>query len=245
MSLFQAFQHPTFQETMSKKARNAVTKFFEVYQQFHDKFKEDIELSQKIHDYLLEIGYLTGLKRIYPNHEEAVGRQENVMEFINAAASFEDQFDDHSLQDYMEANSLLDDMDNSSSDDDEEENGVNLMTVHASKGLEFPVVILVGLEQKLFPHERSIQDRDVDEERRLFYVAVTRAKHHLFITRSKLRAKFNMRERTIPSQFVLEIPEDVIEEKRLGELFRAASKNEVEDQLAQLKAMLQRKQSGK
>ncbi|MCJ8331016.1 MAG: ATP-binding domain-containing protein, partial [Lentisphaeria bacterium] len=116
---------------------------------------------------------------------------------------------------------------------------VTLMTVHAAKGLEFPLVILIAVEEKIFPHERSLMNQDIDEERRLFYVALTRAKDYLVMPRAKLRIKFNERLASQVSQFVLDIPDELIDLKKPNDLFKPASEDQVQDVFSQLYARLE------
>ena len=103
-----------------------------------------------------------------------------------------------------------------SSDEEEEEEKkqgkVNMMTIHASKGLEFKAVFIAGSEEELIPHLRSIEDGgSLEEERRMFYVAITRAKDHLVISYASTRQKFGVTEERLPSRFIEELPEDVIQ----------------------------------
>ena len=106
-----------------------------------------------------------------------------------------------------------------------------MTTVHASKGLEFPIVFVVGMEQNLFPHERSLAEGNEEEERRLFYVAVTRAKEQLFLTCAKERYKFKEFVRQIPSRFLKDVPDELCQRSMAGDdtLFQMASE---ESQLA-------------
>ena len=98
-------------------------------------------------------------------------------------------------------------------DDEGDKGKVNLMTIHASKGLEFPVVFIAGTEEGLIPHARSVEENggDVEEERRLFYVAITRARDKLFITSCQKRKRMNMINECTPSRFLDEIPQNLIE----------------------------------
>ena len=116
----------------------------------------------------------------------------------------------------METYSLMDDTDRTQ---EEEGNGPILSTVHAAKGLEFPCVFLVGLEQGLFPHERSLTEGSEDEERRLFYVAITRAKDQLVITLAAERFRFGQNERRYPSPFLEDIPDELAEKPDPGDYF--------------------------
>ena len=112
------------------------------------------------------------------------------------------------LQDYLEKFALLEENDRTD-DNSEGGDGVVLSTVHASKGLEFPLVFLVAMERKIFPNERALEEDSLDEELRLFYVALTRAKRHLVITHSRERFRYGKVERSTPSDFLLKLPEEL------------------------------------
>lgn len=135
------------------------------------------------------MGYLNGLQRIYKDIKEADNRRENVLEFINYIGQYDAEHGGNaSLTDFMESYSLMDE--NDRTDNDSDRDAPVMSTVHAAKGLEFPAVFLVGVEQGTFPHERALLENGEEEERRLFYVAVTRAKEYLFMTYAKTRFKF-------------------------------------------------------
>ena len=113
----------------------------------------------------------------------------------------------------MESYSLMDD--NDRTDDSDNADGPVLSTVHASKGLEFPIVFIVGMEQGLFPHERALLENGEEEERRLFYVAVTRAREELFMTSARARFKYHEFVRQLPSAFRRSLPDDCVEKPDL------------------------------
>ncbi len=134
---------------------------------------------------------------------EAQGRLENLDEFLSVAASFVKNSDDSSLAAFLATVSLYTDQDSY----DEQAEAVTLMTLHSAKGLEFPVVFLVGLEEGLFPHSRSLEDEDsVEEERRLCYVGLTRAKKRLYLTHAGQRILYGREQYCSPSRFIKEIP---------------------------------------
>jgi DNA helicase-2/ATP-dependent DNA helicase PcrA len=132
----------------------------------------------------------------------------NVQELYNAVLQFEEDNEDNSLLAFLANASLASDLDNL----EEEASRVSLMTLHSSKGLEFPVVFLVGLEQGLFPNYRSMEDpASLEEERRLCYVGITRAQERLFISYARERRLYGSREPASPSLFLAELPRDLIE----------------------------------
>lgn len=193
---------PEFRKSMSAKAAEAALELSEVFREYAEKFTEPGQLAGKIVGFLRSVGYLDGLQRIYKDLNDAMKRRENVDEFINAVAQFEErQTEPPTLENYLESFALLEENDRT---DDEENNGdaVTLSTVHASKGLEFPIVFCVALERNIFPHERAVEEGSVEEELRLFYVAITRARRQLYITRAAQRMQRGMAQ----AEFALSVP---------------------------------------
>ncbi len=141
------------------------------------------------------------------NSQESLGRRENVMELLNAISYFEKSRENASLSAFLQEISLVSDVDNLEVDVP----AVTLMTVHASKGLEFPVVFIAGLEEELFPiGGRNGEDADIEEERRLFYVAITRAQRELFFSFARSRYKFGEEKPGIRSRFLDEVDPSVV-----------------------------------
>ncbi len=153
-------------------------------------------------------GYIDMLKA--EDGVEAQGRIENIEALLNSATEFVFAPDNEgTLREYIEKISLMSDID----EYDEDRDDVTLMTVHSAKGLEFPVVFLAGMEEDLFPSARSIEDdKEIEEERRLCYVAITRAKEKLYITRTMNRMKFGLRVPCDESRFLREIPLEYIDD---------------------------------
>jgi DNA helicase-2/ATP-dependent DNA helicase PcrA len=152
-------------------------------------------------------GYLAEL--IAAGTDEAEDRRRNLNELVNAALQYQEENEEGSLDDFLASAALASDADSK----DTEQNRVTLMTLHASKGLEFPVVFLVGMEQGLFPSYRSLEDpAAMEEERRLCYVGITRAKERLFLSHASERRLWGgMREPAVPSLFLSELPEELIQ----------------------------------
>ena len=144
------------------------------------------------------------------NTAQAKSRIENLDEFLTVAMEFEEQNADNSLSEFLESITLSSDIDNM----EETEDSVTLMTLHTAKGLEFPVVFLIGMEEGLFPSYRSIgETREVEEERRLCYVGITRAREYLYMTCAEQRTIFGSTSCNKISRFLEEIPEDLIEKQ--------------------------------
>ena len=231
--LSQLLDNPEYLKSVSAAAATGARNLAAALRNAKEAFSSTGNLSGKACNFLKETGYLDGLLRIYKDLKEAETRRENVFEFLNYMSKFEDDRT-HSgepcqLADFIESYSLLDDNDRTEDDDDRD--APIMTTVHASKGLEFPIVFVVGMEQNLFPHERSLAEGNEEEERRLFYVAVTRAKEQLFLTCAKERYKFKEFVRQIPSRFLKDVPDELCQRSMAGDdtLFQMASE---ESQLA-------------
>ena len=174
----------------------------------------DVPISELIKQTLNKSGYTDSLKN--ENTVEAESRIENLEEFLTVAMEFEKEEADNSLPEFLETISLSSDTDNL----EETDNMVTLMTLHSAKGLEYPVVFLVGMEDGIFPGHKSIDNpEDIEEERRLFYVGITRAKQYLFLTFARKRTIFGSTSFNPPSRFLKEIPQELLEgyDEALGE----------------------------
>ncbi|KKQ77645.1 MAG: hypothetical protein A3A96_03195 [Candidatus Zambryskibacteria bacterium RIFCSPLOWO2_01_FULL_39_39] len=156
-----------------------------------------------------------GLNKNLEKTEEGTERIENIKELAALASRYDKLNPEEGVEKLLEDTSLTSDQDS----DKKEKDGVRLMTVHASKGLEFAYVFVTGLEEGLFPHDRNndenVSEEEAEEERRLFYVAVTRAKKKLFLSYAQTRTIFGSRGVNIPSEFILEIPDEYLEREFL------------------------------
>lgn len=171
------------------------------------KEKDNIKVSELIKKVLKDSGYEDMLNS--EGTKETEIRFDNLMEFIGVAIEFENENAENSLEDFLESIALVSDVDNL----DESTEAVTLMTMHSAKGLEFEDVFLVGMEEGLFPSKRSIEeDGQTEEERRLCYVAITRAKQHLYLTNTKKRTLYGSTTFTMPSRFIDEIPDTLFSE---------------------------------
>jgi ATP-dependent DNA helicase UvrD/PcrA len=140
---------------------------------------------------------------------EARGRIENLQELVGSAQEYRARVDDPRLAGFLEEVQLQSDQDTLSSDTAQ----VTLMTIHNAKGLEYRVVFLIGMEEGIFPHARSIEDNEIEEERRLAYVGMTRAMEHLVLTHATARSLYGRREYNLPSRFLDELPPSVERER--------------------------------
>ncbi len=168
--------------------------------------KDSKVISELIKETLKKTGYMQSLKD--ENTIEAENRIENLNEFLTVAIEFEEQAADNSLTEFLEGITLSSDLDGM----EETENSVTLMTLHSAKGLEFPAVFLVGMEEGIFPGYKSIgEPKELEEERRLCYVGITRAKEKLFMTCSKQRTIFGSTSFNSVSRFIKEIPANLLD----------------------------------
>lgn len=171
-----------------------------------DNEEQRLSIPDLITSVLKESGYIDSLKT--ENTVEAESRIQNIGEFLTVAEEFEKESADKSLNEFLNNISLSSDTDNLEETDDV----VTLMTLHSAKGLEYPVVFLVGMEEGIFPGYQSMgDDNELEEERRLFYVGITRAKKYLFLTCANMRKIFGSTSYNPPSRFLKEIPKDLLD----------------------------------
>lgn len=177
---------------------------------------EGLKLSEFI-EYLLDTtGYI---KMLQDGSLENESRIENLKELLSVASKFDHESGVDALEHFLDEVSLLEDFEKQQ-EDQVDTNRVTLMTIHASKGLEFEVVFVVGAEENLFPHSNSIVDqKDLEEERRLAYVAITRAKNKLYMTHASQRTYFGSVQNNPVSRFVLDIPEELVFKEVSDQLF--------------------------
>jgi DNA helicase-2/ATP-dependent DNA helicase PcrA len=154
-----------------------------------------------LQELLNEVGFLDALRA--ERTIEAEGRLENLDELIGVAREYDAVADEPVLEEFLQQIALFSEQDNLRDD----EGIVTLMTLHNAKGLEFPIVFMIGMEHGLFPHMRSIEANDIEEERRLCYVGITRARRELYMTHASMRSLYGRRSYNMPSPFLDEIPE--------------------------------------
>ena len=188
--------------------REGIQKFAAIMMSFMESEK-NLPVDKLIIAVLEESGYLEMLSEgSEKGKEENISREENLGTFVDSAKEFSEANPEGTLQDFLNHVALITDIDTLN----EEESRVKLMTVHAAKGLEFPVVFIVGMEDGIFPHFTSFVDQsELEEERRACYVAMTRAKKKLYITAAESRTSFGKRRVQDISRFVEEIPDAYVE----------------------------------
>ncbi len=184
---------------------------------------QNFKLSDFYHILLEKTGYALGLKK--EDTPESLARLENLEEFDNAIAQFEqERSDESSLQTFLEEMALVSDQDSLK----EQVNSVTMMTLHISKGLEYPFVFIVGMEENLFPSRVDPSDLgsdDLEEERRLAYVGMTRARQKLWLTYAKTRKVWGQEQMNPPSRFIKEIPQELVEFKSFANFSTAGFAN--------------------
>ena len=188
-----------------KPAKARIADFVSMIENLRRELENGSSILEVTKKMLEQSGYLKSL--VEENSAQSLTRRDNVLELQNAIAYYERSTRNPKLANFLQEITLITDTDKY----DENKPAVTLMTVHASKGLEFPVVFIVGLEENLFPMgARDGEDANIEEERRLFYVAITRAEKQLFFSFSKLRFKFGEEQRQMRSRFLDEIDPGVV-----------------------------------
>ena len=203
-------------ENLSPRAINALRSFQRIVNRMADMVKalddekpKQSPVSDLVRDVIIDTGYENALRS--EKTDEAEGRLENLQELVNAAVDYDDQGIE-GLREFIDHSALVSDQDQYKRDAP-----VTLMTAHSAKGLEFPVVFIVGLEDGLFPHSRSATDpAELEEERRLCYVAMTRAQEFLYVSHAMKRRVYGEELASEPSQFLNEMPIDLIEDLTRG-----------------------------
>lgn len=204
IAMLELITNPSYDQLLTDRLKKLAYKFYNPLQEiFENALKYTI--TDLINEVLDKSGYLKSLEASYSVEDRA--RIDNINEFISAASEYEENNPDDTIYDYLENLSLISDLEKTEDKDD----SVVLMTMHAAKGLEFPVVFVVGLDDGLFPGKRSIDEGNIEEERRLFYVAITRAREKLYLTSSEVRRAYGQPIYYKTSRFMDEIRENIKE----------------------------------
>lgn len=185
------------------------------------KTSENLSLTELIDEVLDKSGMKKELEDSHLIEDET--RLENLMEFKSITASYEERTGSVNLGDFLEEISLVSDQANHTEDG----NVVTLMTLHSAKGLEFPVVFMVGMEEGIFPHNMSIMEDNIEEERRLCYVGITRAKEKLYLTNAKRRMLYGKDQMNVPSRFIAEIKDNLLEKNEINKEEKIIKKGEM------------------
>ncbi len=211
--LFDALREAAGGSLLAAGPKAKIAGFVELLEGFK-KLVETVSLSELASRVIQETGYATRLKE--ERSDEATDRLANLQELLAALEEFEVTNEERTLSAFLEQVALISDLERGEKGED----SVTLMTLHAAKGLEFPVVFMIGMEERLFPHVRALDDPDqMEEERRLCYVGMTRARERLFLANARRRRIFGQDQYNSPSRFIADIPReylDLEEEPGLG-----------------------------
>ena len=205
ITLFEAVERVDEIETINNGIKTKIRRFAKIF----DEFEGD-NLPVKALEHVLEMtNYLENFRA--QRTIEAMNRVENIEELRNAVYEYEMTAEEPTLADYLENVALIADIDTMKTDDTDETNIVTMMTLHSAKGLEFPFVFIVGMEEGYMPHQRSVNsEADLEEERRLCYVGITRAEEQLFLVHAQSRRTWSGAEYRVPSRFIEEISPHLI-----------------------------------
>ncbi|KZN95466.1 ATP-dependent DNA helicase PcrA [Aeribacillus pallidus] len=195
---------------VSTRAMKVLTEFRELIQQL-SQMQDYVSVTELVEEILDRTGYREMLKQ--EKTLEAQGRLENIDEFLSVTQNFEKQNEDKSLVAFLTDLALIADIDRIDEEQSEQKDSVLLMTIHSAKGLEFPVVFMIGMEEGVFPHSRALmEEAEMEEERRLAYVGITRAEEELYVTNAKMRTLFGRTNMNPESRFIEEMPKEVLED---------------------------------
>ena len=230
---WEAMRDSSFTSQLSSKGSGAIRNFVELVDSFSRRIAGG-RAGEALSEFLKEIDYTAWLMRSCRTDEEREQRREAVAEVITALTD--------ALRKGRTIQQFLDDAALDAEPEEEElekKSGVTLITLHASKGLEFPVVFLVGLEEGVLPHWRSKEEGSQDEERRLLYVGITRARRHLYLSYCSLRIKYGEQVRCDPSSFLRELDADwILERDYTREMNALADDDDVSDFFGNMRALL-------
>lgn len=204
ISLFRAMERIEENATLQSKQK-AILDFVKLMRHFQE-INQEFAAAGVIKHVISESGYRSML--LADKSPEGEARLQNIQELVTVADKYEALEPGISLATFLEEVALISDLDQI----EDEHNAITLMTLHSAKGLEFPIVFMTGLEEGIFPHSRSLfEPQELEEERRLMYVGITRAMDHLYLMYARQRMLFGEFKQNAPSQFLLDLPEDLIE----------------------------------
>ncbi len=214
-SIWDAASEPEQVPSLGAPAIKALRRFMATMHVLRERADSDAPIAQLLSELLRETGYLEALEA--ERTIEAQGRIENLEELVNVAAEYDAaDADDRSLGAFLQQIALIADADGRADD----EGLITLMTLHNAKGLEYPIVFMIGCEEGVFPHSRAIDEGGLEEERRLCYVGITRAERDLYLTFARTRTVFGQRSYGIASRFISEIPAALTDRDQQPQAYR-------------------------
>ena len=236
-SVFAALRDPEFHAELTTRAAAAIGAFAELLDGFETRLNQPLaDHAAILRELIAKVGYVDDLRRTCKTPEESLGRENNVNEMMKSFDVYQARSSD-GLRGFLDEMLLRVEREE---DDEGEGSGVTLITLHAAKGLEFPHVYLIGLEEGLLPHDRSKVEGTVDEERRLLYVGITRAQESLALTWCRSRIKYGSAMPGHASSFIKELPPEWIEHRDAAQILNApVERASAENRFAAMKAMLE------
>lgn len=235
MTMTKALSQVDFLQLLTRKTCESIVDFQVLLTEFTTKFKNTTSLAQTTRELLSALNYREAIPQMYTPRESAMRRLENIEDFLLYMDQYEKRSGPKTLKTFLDSLSLLDGNDQPK---EQEQAAVSLITVHSSKGLEFPAVIIAGMERDLFPNERAIQEGMLEEERRLFYVAVTRAQVECVLTYAENRKLRGLQMRQHGSIFLDELPDDLCEFVTPKNLFKPIEKDDLVSALRRIRDQL-------
>nr|MBP8207862.1 ATP-binding domain-containing protein [Acinetobacter sp.] len=243
LSLLAAASDQRLTMVMPKKATSQLAEFAEFINNFTRELLDDDEPVPKIRQMMMEAGYIDYVKESAATPAQEKTKLDNIEVLYSSIQSLinrAEDVDEKNIESVIRKMVLLDMLEQQQEDEDLDK--VNLLTLHASKGLEFPFVYIMGLEEELLPHKNSIAAETIEEERRLMYVGITRAKQGLTLTLAEQRKNGGQMKQMTPSRFLDELPQDEVDwlgrKKKLAE--NVDPKLQAQQYLQNLKALLKR-----
>jgi DNA helicase-2/ATP-dependent DNA helicase PcrA len=217
-SVWEVAAEPAAIPGLGAAAVKAIGRFMDTMIGLREYAESGIAVAQVLSGVLERTGYLDALRA--ERTIEAQGRIENLDELVNVAAEYDAaEGDGHSLGDFLQQVSLVADADTR----DDDAGVVTLMTLHNAKGLEYPIVFMIGCEDGIFPHSRALEEGELEEERRLCYVGITRAQRDLYVTCARQRTVFGAHGYSLPSRFLAEIPQELTDREEIRPRAAAAA----------------------
>jgi superfamily I DNA/RNA helicase len=237
-SVFAALRDEDFRRELSARARQSIDAFVELLDGFETKLNQPLtDQCAVLRELIAKVGYLEDLRRSCKTPEEALGRETNIQEMLRSFEEYQGRSSE-GLRGFIDEMMLRNEREDE--DDEMKGNGVTLITLHAAKGLEFPHVYLIGVEEGVLPHDRSKVEGTVDEERRLLYVGITRARQTLALTWCRHRIRYGSAMPCVASSFIKELPPEWIEHRDASQILNApVAHDSGAGRFAAMKAMLE------
>ncbi|MFQ5561752.1 MAG: 3'-5' exonuclease, partial [Nitrospinota bacterium] len=208
ITLFDAFKLSAQVEEIPPKTSSNIQVFIELLSRYSVRFQTGKFMADTFRELVDEIHFEEYIMSTYKSERAAFQRIENVEEFIQTLECHEKEDEPSSLSGFLEKLAITDILKNKG---ENTHSGVTLISFHSAKGLEFPVVFIVGVEEEIIPHKKSLlNESDLEEERRLFYVGITRSMKELYLTHTDTRVRYKKEAQVSPSRFLNEIPKQVV-----------------------------------